>query len=40
MNDTTAAIQSYKLHFAKDTLSRVLNATDDKILYDLSRKYQ
>jgi N-acetylmuramoyl-L-alanine amidase len=40
VRDTIAAIQSYKLHFAKDTLSRVLSATDDKILYDLSKKYQ
>ena len=40
VKDTVAAIQSYKLHFAKDTLSRVLNAADDKILYDLSKKYQ
>jgi len=40
IKDTTAAIRSYKLHFAKDTLSRVLNKTDEKILYDLSRKYQ
>ena len=40
IKDTIAAIRSYKLHFAKDTISRVLNSTDDKILYDLSRKYQ
>ena len=40
MKDTSAAIQSYKLHFAKDTLSRVLSAADDKMLYDLSKKYQ
>ena len=40
IKDTTAAIRSFKLHFAKDTLSRVLNPTDEKILYDLSRKYQ
>ena len=40
MKDTSAAIRSYKLHFAKHTLSRVLNPTDEKILYDLSKKYQ
>jgi len=39
IKDTIAAIRSFKLHFAKDTLSRVLNRTDEKILYELSRKY-
>jgi N-acetylmuramoyl-L-alanine amidase len=39
MADTTAAIRAFKRHFLQDTLGRVLNAPDDKILYQLMRKY-
>lgn len=38
--DTTAAIRAFKRHFMQDTLGRVLNAPDDKILYQLMKKYQ
>lgn len=38
--DTTAAIRAFKRHFLQDTLGRVLNAPDDKILYQLMKKYQ
>ena len=39
MADTTAAIRAFKRHFLQDTLGRVLNEPDDKILYQLMRKY-
>jgi len=38
--DTTAAIRAFKRHFVQDTLGRVLTAPDDKILYQLVKKYQ
>lgn len=38
--DTTAAIRAFKRHFMQDTLGRVLTEPDDKILYQLMKKYQ
>jgi N-acetylmuramoyl-L-alanine amidase len=38
--DTTAAIRAFKRHFLQDTLGRVLAEPDDKILYQLMRKYR
>lgn len=38
--DTTAAIRAFKRHFVQDTLGRVLTEPDEKILYQLMRKYQ
>lgn len=38
--DTTAAIRAFKRHFMQDTLGRVLTAPDDKVLYQLMKKYQ
>ena len=38
--DTTAAIRAFKRHFEQDTLTRVLAEPDDKILYQLMKKYQ
>jgi N-acetylmuramoyl-L-alanine amidase len=38
--DTTAAIRAFKRHFLQDTLGRVLDVPDDKILYQLMKKYQ
>lgn len=38
--DTTAAIRAFKRHFLQDTLGRTLGAPDDKILYQLMKKYQ
>lgn len=38
--DTTAAIRAFKRHFLQDTLGRVLHEPDDKILYQLMKKYQ
>jgi N-acetylmuramoyl-L-alanine amidase len=38
--DTTAAIRAFKRHFLQDTLGRVLTGSDDKILYQLTKKYQ
>jgi N-acetylmuramoyl-L-alanine amidase len=40
MADTTAAIRAFKRHFLQDTLGRVLAEPDDKILYQLMRKYR
>ena len=40
LKDTSAAIRSFKLHFEQDTLSRTLTAPDDKILFNLAKKYQ
>lgn len=38
--DTTAAIRAFRRHFLQDTLGRVLTAPDDKVLYQLMKKYQ
>jgi N-acetylmuramoyl-L-alanine amidase len=38
--DTTAAIRAFKRHFEQDTLTRTLTEPDDKILYQLMKKYQ
>ncbi|WP_315819794.1 N-acetylmuramoyl-L-alanine amidase [Paraflavitalea speifideaquila] len=38
--DTTAAIRAFRRHFLQDTLGRVLTSPDDKILYQLMKKYQ
>lgn len=38
--DSTAAIRAFRRHFVQDTLGRKLTAADDKILYQLMRKYQ
>lgn len=40
MADTTAAIRAFRRHFLQDTLGRVLTAPDDKVLYQLMKKYQ
>ncbi|MFM2139680.1 MAG: hypothetical protein RJA57_1987 [Bacteroidota bacterium] len=34
------AIQSYKIHFARQDTTRIITDDDRKILYDLMRKYQ
>lgn len=34
------AIQSYKIHFVPQDTTKVLNESDNKILYDLMRRYQ
>lgn len=39
LKDSTAAIGAYKRHFLQDTTSRVLTPADDKILYQLMKKY-
>lgn len=38
--DTTAAIRAFRRHFLQDTLGRTLTAPDDKVLYQLMKKYQ
>lgn len=40
IQDTTNAIQSYKIHFVPDDTTRTFSEADSKILYDLMRKYQ
>ncbi len=40
VKDSIAAIRAFKRHFEQDTLGRVINAADEKILYDLARKYR
>lgn len=40
LKDTTAAIRAYKRHFLQDTLSREFTPADDKILYQLMKKYR
>lgn len=37
--DTTAAIRAFKQHFVQDTLSRILNEADKKILYRVVQKF-
>ncbi len=37
--DTTAAIQSFKLHFTPQDSAAALNSTDRKIIFDLYKKY-
>lgn len=38
--DTTAAIRAFRRHFLQDTLGHVLTASDDKVLYQLMKKYR
>lgn len=38
--DTVAAIRAFRRHFLQDTLGRTLSVADDKILYQLMKKYQ
>jgi N-acetylmuramoyl-L-alanine amidase len=38
--DTTAAIRAFRRHFLQDSLGRVLTPPDDKVLYQLMKKYQ
>jgi N-acetylmuramoyl-L-alanine amidase len=40
INDSAAAIYSFKLHFVQADSSRVLTDADRKILFDLMKKYQ
>ena len=40
INKPEIAIQSYKIHFVPQDTTKVINDTDKKILYDLSKKYQ
>jgi N-acetylmuramoyl-L-alanine amidase len=39
IRDTTAAIRAFKQHFVQDTLSRIMNDSDKKVLYTLSKKF-
>lgn len=38
--DTTAAIRAFKRHFMLDTLGRTLLAPDEKVLYQLMKKFR
>ena len=40
IKDTTAAIQSFKLHFIQHDITPVLNKEDKKVLFDLAKKYE
>ena len=40
IRDTSAAIGAFKRHFEMQNKSKILNDADDKILYNLSLKYQ
>lgn len=40
LKDTTAAIRAFKRHFVQDTTGRVMTVADDKVLYQLMKKFQ
>jgi N-acetylmuramoyl-L-alanine amidase len=40
LKDSSAVIRSFKLHFEQDTVSTSITPSDEKILYNLSKKYR
>ena len=40
VRDSSAAIQAFKRHFEMQEKNKMLTEGDDKILYNLSQKYQ